>query len=79
MNSSLDTLPPGGAGTITELDAGDEAVRRLMELGLLPGERVEVIGRAPLGDPLAILVRGTRLAVRARDARRIQIAPAPLE
>ncbi|MCB1598373.1 MAG: ferrous iron transport protein A, partial [Gammaproteobacteria bacterium] len=47
--------------------------RRLMELGLLPGEPVELIGRAPLGDPLAVLIRGTRVALRTRDARRIRI------
>ena len=45
-------------------------------MGLLPGEPVELIGRAPLGDPLAIFVRGSRLAVRKADARRIQIQPA---
>lgn len=72
--SSLDALRPGNAAVIAELDGGDEAIRRLMELGLLPGEPVEMIGRAPLGDPLAILVRGTRIAVRARDARRIRVS-----
>jgi ferrous iron transport protein A len=71
--SSLDQLQPGIAATILEVDGGDDATRRLMELGLLPGEAVELIGRAPLGDPLAILIRGTRIAVRARDARRVRI------
>ena len=71
--SSLDTLRPGHTAIISELDGADEAARRLMELGLLPGERIELIGRAPLGDPLAVLIRGTRVALRMRDARRIRI------
>ena len=71
--SSLDTLRPGHTATIAELDGADEAARRLMELGLLPGEQIELIGRAPLGDPLAVMIRGTRVALRMRDARRIRI------
>ena len=38
--------------------------RRLMELGLVPGTRVELIGVAPLGDPLELLVRGGSLSIR---------------
>lgn len=71
---TLDTLSPGQQATIVELAGDDATARRLMELGLLPGEAIELLGRAPLGDPLAILVKGGRLAVRARDARRVQIA-----
>jgi ferrous iron transport protein A len=69
----LDSLRPGQPATIVELDGDDAGTRRLMELGLLPGEPVKLIGRAPLGDPIAILIRGTRIAVRVSDARRIRI------
>lgn len=74
---SLDTLPPGQPARIVELDGDDLATRRLMELGLLPGESIELLGRAPFGDPLAVLIRGTRIALRARDARRIRIDAPP--
>jgi ferrous iron transport protein A len=74
--STLDTLTVGQRGTIVALDGADAPARRVLEMGLLPGEPVELIGRAPLGDPLAIFVRGSRLAVRRADARRIQIQPA---
>jgi ferrous iron transport protein A len=48
---------------------GDRAFRRrLMELGLVPGTRAEIIGVAPLGDPLEILVRGCSLSIRRGEA-----------
>ena len=47
--------------------------RRLMELGLVPGTRVEVIGVAPLGDPLELLVRGGSLSIRRAEAEGISV------
>ena len=47
--------------------------RRLMELGLLPGTRVEVIGVAPLGDPLELLVRGGSLSIRRSEAEGVSV------
>jgi ferrous iron transport protein A len=74
--STLDTLTSGQCGTIVDLDGDDGITRRLMELGFLPGTMVEVIGFAPLGDPVAVFVRGGRIAIRLRDARRIRVNPA---
>ncbi len=52
--------------------------RRLMELGLVPGTRVELVGVAPLGDPLELLVRGASLSIRRTEAAAIRIAePVP--
>lgn len=41
---------------------------RLMSLGLTPGTPFLVQHRAPLGDPVAILVRGFRLSLRSHEA-----------
>jgi len=76
---TLDSLPAGASATIIELQGDDAATRRLMELGLLPGEPIELIGRAPFGDPLAVLIRGTRIALRSTDARRIRIRLPPTD
>jgi|SRR6187399_2873533 len=48
--------------------------RRLMELGLVPGTRVEVIGVAPLGDPLELLVRGSSLSIRRAEAQGVSVS-----
>ncbi|REJ92900.1 MAG: iron transporter [Planctomycetota bacterium] len=75
--STLDSLRPGQTGTIVDLDGDEAELCRLREMGFLPGAIVEAIGSAPLGDPLAFFVRGSRLALRARDARKVRIATAP--
>jgi ferrous iron transport protein B len=46
-----------------------------MEMGLLPGTRVEAIRRAPLGDPLEIRLRGYSLSMRLADAAKIELSP----
>lgn len=53
---------------------GDGAVSvRLMEMGLTDGEEIELLGRAPLGDPLEFLVRGYRLSLRMTEAQRVEV------
>ncbi|MEM9067981.1 MAG: FeoA domain-containing protein [Myxococcota bacterium] len=47
--------------------------RRLLELGLLPGTEVEVIRRAPLGDPLELRLRGYALSIRREEAEAIDV------
>jgi ferrous iron transport protein A len=70
---TLDTLSQGQRAVIKDV-AGDDAVAvRLMEMGLIDGEEIELLGRAPLGDPLEFLVRGYRLSLRSEEARRISI------
>jgi Fe2+ transport system protein FeoA len=47
----------------------DATLLRLFEMGLVPGTVVRVTRRAPLGGPLEVAVRGTRLVLRRADAR----------
>lgn len=46
-----------------------------MEMGLLPGAAVEVVRKAPLGDPLTIRLRGYLLSLRHADAAEIRLRP----
>jgi Fe2+ transport system protein FeoA len=65
-----------GTVVVVEEVGGERSFRRrLMELGLLPGTRVEVKGVAPLGDPLELLVRGSSLSIRRAEARLIGVRP----
>ena len=68
-----DELQPGERGRILEVSGEDAITVRLMEMGLTDGEEIELIGRAPLGDPLEFAVRGYRLSLRSEEARRISI------
>jgi ferrous iron transport protein A len=65
-----------GVGTIVTVErvGGEKSYRRrLMELGLVPGTRVQVMGVAPLGDPIELLVRGSSLSIRRAEASAIAV------
>jgi ferrous iron transport protein A len=70
---SLDQLRIGQRACIAGVEGDDSVVQRLMEMGLLEGEYVEVIGVAPLGDPLEIQLRDYRLCLRRSEAARIVV------
>lgn len=66
--ATLDTLPVGAVGRISAVAGPDHLVQRLMEMGLLEGEPVEVVGFAPFGDPIHLRLRDYRLSLRKSEA-----------
>ena len=57
-------------------ELGSTVVMRLIEIGFVEGEAVEVIGEArPGGDPMAIRVGGTCFALRRREAAAVMVTP----
>ncbi|MHB8838932.1 MAG: FeoA family protein [Gemmatimonadaceae bacterium] len=72
---SLDRLAAGERAVIASVDCPPPIARRLMELGLIPGTEVEMIRRAPLGDPMEIAARGVHLSLRRSEARAIDVTP----
>ncbi len=73
---TLAQLAAGERGVIASVDCPPAIARRLMELGLVPGTTVQVIRRAPLGDPMEIALRGVHLSLRRSEASRIDVTPA---
>ena len=70
---TLDALQEGERALIVDV-VGDDAISvRLMEMGLVEGEEVELGGFAPLGDPIEFGIRGYRLSLRSSEARRVQV------
>ena len=69
----LDELCVGERGEITELRCEGSMRRRFLDIGFAPGTPVICVGKSPLGDPSAYLVRGCKIAVRRRDAHGIAI------
>jgi len=52
-----------------------ELLRRLIEIGFLPGERVRIVARGALGGtPLAVRVGTSTFALRRMEARCIHVA-----
>ena len=74
---TLDQIPRGTLARIQDVTGDDTLAIRLMEMGLIEGEEIELIGAAPLGDPLEFAVRGDRLSLRANEARRVVVEPLP--
>lgn len=75
VGCTLDQLAAGERAVIASVDCPPTIARRLMELGVLPGTEVEVIRRAPLGDPMEIALRGVHLSLRKSEARHIDVTP----
>lgn len=48
---------------------------RLMEMGIVPGCEVELLGVAPLGDPMEFSLRGYRLSIRKSEAALVHVEP----
>ena len=72
---TLDGLRKGGRARILDITGDDAVAVRLMEMGLTEGEEIELIGFAPMGDPMEFMVRGYRLSLRASEARRVLVRP----
>ncbi|MDP5078051.1 MAG: ferrous iron transport protein A [Nonlabens sp.] len=67
--------------TIAQLKRGEKAIikqfsendvpLKLLEMGCLPGNSVEMIQSAPFQDPIYLNVNGTHLAIRRETAEKI--------
>ena len=70
---SLNELHPGDRATIRSIQGTTVEEAHLMEMGLLPGTAVELIKRAPLGDPIELRIRRYHLSIRRSEARAIMV------
>lgn len=73
----LAQLAPGQRATIAGMapNADSAVARRLVQLGFRPAAHVDVIRRAPMGDPTIYRVQDTELCLRRREARLIRVVP----
>jgi ferrous iron transport protein A len=69
----LSELKPGERTRVKEVGGSGDAVRRLMDLGLIRGTSLEVVRMAPLGDPIEVRVRGFMLSLRRAEADHITV------
>lgn len=74
--ATLAELPVGSEAIVQAMPTGRSGLTRLREMGIVPGTRVRVTRRAPLGEPIEICVRGSHLSMRNHEAAFIAISPA---
>ena len=76
-DSSADTclgcLPVGAKARVGHVEGGDALAQRLVDLGFWEGTEVQLVRRAPLGDPIEYRLRGYRLALRRTEAARVRV------
>jgi ferrous iron transport protein A len=72
--ATLDRCAAGSCATVRTVGGERSVRRRLLEMGLCPGVAVEVIRRAPLGDPIELRVRGYLLSIRGDQARLVSVS-----
>ena len=61
------------SGTISSVKVAGELGRRVREMGLVPGARITIQGRAPLYDPVALRILGGTLTLRNNEADYIEV------
>jgi len=69
----LHQLGVGCRGRVIAVSGDEDLRRRLLEMGFCNGTDVEVIRRAPLGDPIEFRLRGYHLSLRDEQAKFVQI------
>jgi ferrous iron transport protein A len=75
---TLADLSPGSSARVVDVLGEDGLAARIMEMGIIEGELITVIGMAPLGDPMDLEVQGYRLSLRKNEARRVTVTRDPV-
>ena len=72
----LNQVGIGCGGQVLSVTGDRDLRRRLLEMGFCNGAHVEVVRRAPLGDPIEFRLRGYHLSLRADQAQYVLISQA---
>ncbi len=67
----LSNIKKGEKFYITRLLTKGELRQRLLDLGFVPGTKIECVRISPFGDPKAFSIRGTVIALRKEDSEAI--------
>ncbi len=70
---NLSNLKPGQSGKIVRVGSVGALKRRIIDMGVVKGTRVDVVKVAPLGDPIEIKVKGYSLSLRKAEAAAIEV------
>ena len=70
----LSDLKPGEGGKIVRITGPPSLRRRLLDMGLVKGAYIEVVRKAPLGDPMEFLVKGYNLSLRKEECDNVYVS-----
>lgn len=72
MQTTIHSLKKGEQAIIKDFDI-DTVPLKLLEMGCLPGNSVELLQIAPFGDPLFLNINGSHVAIRVETAKQIEV------
>ena len=67
----LSQLNPGEKSRVKCIQGKPILKRRIMDMGVIVGADIEVKNKAPLGDPIDVLIQGYHLSLRKEEAKNI--------
>ena len=73
METGLHSIRPGAVAVVTRITAEPLLRQRLKAFGLVPGTKIRCCYRCPWGDVTALELRGSVLALRTKDLRKIRV------
>ena len=72
MHTTIHSLKKGEQAIIKDFDINVVPLK-LLEMGCLPGNTVELLQIAPFGDPLFLNINGSHVAIRIETAKEIEV------
>ena len=69
----LSKLGVGCQAQVISVTGDHDIRRRLLEMGFCNGATVEVVRRAPMGDPIEFKLRGYHLSLRSDQAANVRV------
>jgi Fe2+ transport system protein FeoA/Mn-dependent DtxR family transcriptional regulator len=69
----LSELLTGEHGIVEEIDESGKSMRRLLDIGVVPGSKIEVMRSAPLGDPVEFRIKDASISLRRHEANKIWV------
>lgn len=76
MSKKLSDLLPGQHGIVKKVNGCGAITRRIVDMGVIAGTRIDVQKFAPLGDPIEVKLKGFNMSLRKTEADLIEIEPA---
>ena len=70
---TLDDLKIGTSAIIKSLTSSNLERRRMLDFGLIPNAKITALYKSPFNNPTAYLIKGTVIALRNEDAKKILI------
>ena len=68
---TLDRLSVGEIGKVKEISLQSNMRRRLQDIGIIKGTKIQCLQKSFFGDPIAYLIRGAVIALRNEDSRMV--------